>query len=152
MRKFAGVVASVCALLVLLACTSGPCVTIVAPDGKALASVSVEIADNNQKRELGLMYRSQLDNDKGMIFVFPHPDELQFWMKNTKIPLDMIFADPDGRVLGIVANAVPYSEQNVGVSGLSQYVLEVNGGYAAKHSITAGDRLEFTGFDPHTLQ
>lgn len=152
MRKFRGLCASLVLFAVLLACASGPCVTIVTPDGKTLASVSVEVADTNDKRELGLMYRSHLEDDAGMIFVFPHPEQLQFWMKNTKIPLDMIFADGDGHVLGVVANAVPYSEQNVGVPGLGEYVLEVNGGYAAKHSIGAGDRLEFTGFNPHSFQ
>jgi uncharacterized protein len=152
MRKFAGIVASVLLFLLLAACTDGPCVTIVSPEGKTLASVSVEVADTNQKRELGLMYRAHLDDNAGMIFVFPHPDQLVFWMKNTKIPLDMIFADPSGHVLGTIVNAVPYSEKNVGVRGLSQYVLEVNGGFAARHSIVPGDRMEFTGFDPHTLQ
>jgi uncharacterized protein len=152
MRKLRGLCIPFILLLLALACTGGPCITIVAPDGKALASVSVEIADNSHKRELGLMYRDHLDPESGMIFVFPAPDQQAFWMKNTHIPLDMIFADKDGRVLGTVTNAVPYSEKSVGVQGLSLYVLEVNGGFAAKHSIVVGDRLEFTGFDPHTLQ
>ena len=153
MRKFSRVVTSILLFLILAACTNGvPCVTIVSPEGKTLASVSVEVADTNDKRELGLMYRTHLDDNAGMIFVFPQEQQLVFWMKNTKIPLDMIFAERGGHVLGTVANAVPYSEQNVGVRGLALYVLEVNGGFAAKHSIVPGDRLEFTGFNPQTTR
>ena len=152
MRKFCRIATSILLFFVLAACTDGPCVTIVSPEGKTLASVSVEVADTNEKRELGLMYRAHLDDNAGMIFVFPQEQQLVFWMKNTKIPLDMIFAERGGHVLGTVANAVPYSQQNVGVRGLSQYVLEVNGGFAAKHSIVPGDRMEFTGLNPQTNQ
>jgi len=138
------------ALFFLLGCTRGPRVTIAGPDGKQLAALSVEVADDSTKREVGLMYRKHLDEYAGMIFVFPEPAELRFWMKNTVIPLDMIFADQTGRITGVVANAVPFSETPLGVPGLSQYVLEVNGGFAARHSILAGDRMEFSGFEPVT--
>jgi uncharacterized membrane protein (UPF0127 family) len=71
-------------------------------------------------------------------------------MKNTMIPLDMLFADSNGKVLGIVANAQPYSEAMLGGFDGTLYVLEVNGGYAARHRIVAGDQLKFQGFNPHT--
>jgi uncharacterized protein len=140
------------ALFFLLGCSRGPCVTISAPDGKQLAALSVEVADDSTKREVGLMYRKHLDEYAGMVFVFPQPAELKFWMKNTVIPLDMIFADQTGRVTGVIADAVPFSETPVGVPGLSQYVLEVNGGFAARHSIVAGERMQFSGFRPETDQ
>jgi len=142
-------------LLVLLAqiavgaCAHSPAVSIIAPDGKTLARVRVEVVNTAATRSTGLMYRNHLDEDAGMLFVFSAPGDLRFWMKNTEIPLDMIFADSARRVLGIVANAEPYSEKPVGVRGDSLYVLEVNGGFAARRGIAPGDRFEFLGFTPH---
>jgi len=134
----------------LAACDSSPQVAIVSADNQTRGTVKVEVADKPDTRELGLMYRSHLDDDAGMIFVFPVPTTAQFWMKNTKLPLDMLFADSSGKVLGIVANAQPYSEALLGGFAGTLYVLEVNGGYAAKHRVVVGDKLEFRGFDPHT--
>jgi uncharacterized membrane protein (UPF0127 family) len=94
------------------------------------------------------MYRQRLGQDAGMLFVFKQPRHLVFWMKNTEIPLDMIFADADGRVAGIVANAEPFSEQPLSVAGDSQYVLEVNGGFARRHGIKPGDRMLFVDLTP----
>ncbi len=135
--------------VLLTACSQSPHVDIVSPDGGQRAEVQVEIADTPTKRETGLMYRDHLGEDAGMIFVFPSPNRLNFWMKNTKIPLDMIFADANGRIVGIVANAEPYTETPRGVDGNSEYVLEVNGGFAARHHIQSGDRMVFGGFAPH---
>jgi uncharacterized membrane protein (UPF0127 family) len=137
---------------VLAACDPTPQVAIVSADNSKRAAVKVEIADTPDARELGLMYRNHLDEDVGMLFVFPSPSDTHFWMKNTVIPLDMIFADAHGKVVGIVANAKPYSEAMVGGFDGTRYVLEVNGGYAARHRIVAGDRLEFRGFSPHTAR
>jgi uncharacterized protein len=150
MRRLRASLLVVWALLFLLGCARGPRVAISTPEGKQLAALSVEIADDTTKREVGLMYRKHLDEYAGMIFVFPEPAHLAFWMKNTVIPLDMIFADQTGRITGIVANAVPFSETPLGAPGLAQYVLEVNGGFAARHSIVAGDRMSFSGFQPVT--
>lgn len=136
----------------LIASSRGPRVAIVGSGGKDLAQVRVEIADTASKRETGLMRRSHLDEDAGMIFVFPAPDRLQFWMKNTEIPLDMIFADSSGWIVGIVANAAPYTLTPRGVDVDASYVLEVNGGFAARHHIAVGDRLDFIGFAPHAAQ
>ncbi len=132
----------------LFACSDGPRVDIITPDGKPIQSVKVEIADTNPKRETGLMYRSHLDENAGMIFVFAAPSRLKFWMKNTEIPLDMIFADPSGKIVGIVENARPYDESSRGVDADASYVLEVNGGFCARHHVTAGDYLKFSGFVP----
>jgi uncharacterized protein len=134
----------------LAACDASPQVAIVSTDHQTRGMVKVEVADKPDTRELGLMYRGHLDHDAGMIFVFPEPATAQFWMKNTKIPLDMLFADSNGKVLGIVANAQPYSEALLGGFAGTLYVLEVNGGYAATHHVAVGDTMEFRGFDPHT--
>jgi uncharacterized protein len=136
----------------ILGCSRGaadPGVRIVAPDGSERASVRVEIARTNAEQELGLMYRNHLDPDAGMIFIFAASEPRTFWMKNTEIPLDMIFADDKARVVGIVANAEPYTETPRAVGAPAQYVLEVNGGFCAAHHVVSGDTLAFEGFDPH---
>ena len=129
-----------------------PHVEIVKPDGTPIAAVAVEIANNEGAREVGLMYRKSLGANDGMLFVFKRPAHQTFWMKNTEIPLDMIFADASGKIIGIVADAEPYSEKVLSVSGDSQYVLEVNGGFARRHEIESGDAMRFAGFDPHSAQ
>jgi uncharacterized membrane protein (UPF0127 family) len=134
----------------LAACDATPQVAIAGPDNSTRATVKVELAETPDARELGLMYRTHLDDNAGMLFIFPSAGTEQFWMKNTVIPLDMLFADSEGKVLGIVANAQPYSEALLGGFAGTQYVLEVNGGFAAAHHIAVGDRLKFSGFDPHT--
>ena len=135
--------------MLIAACDSGPRVRISNAAGVDKATVTIEIADTPATRELGLMYRQHLAENAGMLFVFKQPQHLTFWMKNTEIPLDMIFAAPDGTVTGIVAKAEPYSEQELSVPGDSQYVLEVNGGFAERHGIETGDKLHFVGFAPN---
>lgn len=112
------------------------------PNGGAALDVTAEIADTDATRERGLMYRKQLGAFDGMLFIYPAPAHLVFWMKNTYIPLDMIFIGADGRVVGVVENAQPLTETQREVDGISQYVLEVNGGFAAKYSIGPGTRVE----------
>jgi len=148
----AGAILALALTTAAAACAGGPRVALVAPNGPQRALVKVEIANTTAARELGLMYRSHLDEDAGMIFVFPSPDRLSFWMKNTEIPLDMIFADSAGKIVGIVENAEPFSEKPLGVGADSQYVLEVNGGFAQRHHVTAGDRLKFSGFVPRASE
>jgi uncharacterized membrane protein (UPF0127 family) len=140
-------------LIALLGCArGGPCVSIVGTDGKPRAAVTVEVASTTAQREVGLMFRKHLDDNAGMIFVFPDSAPRNFWMHNTEIPLDMIFADASGRVTGIVANAQPYSDKLLGVDGNSQYVLEVNGGFCAKNGIKPGDHFQFQNFYPHAAE
>lgn len=134
----------------LAACDSTAQVAIVSKDNSPRGTVKIETADKPDTRELGLMYRHHLDEDAGMLFIFPAPTTAQFWMKNTVIPLDMLFADSTGKVLGIVAVAQPFSEALLGGFAGTLYVLEVNAGYASAHHIVVGDRLEFRGFSPHT--
>lgn len=145
-------VALAVALVTMSACDPSPAVAVIAPDRSTRAVIQVEIVDTPGKREVGLMYRRHLDRDSGMLFVFPRPQAVSFWMKNTIIPLDMIFADPSGRVIGIIANAEPYSVKRLGPFDTTLYVVEVNGGYTAGHGVAVGDRLEFQGFKPHAAQ
>src|SRR5437763_1122575 len=87
--------------------------------------VAVEIARNDPERERGFMFRQRLDPGRGMIFLFPEPKKLKFWMKNTYIPLDMIFIGADKRVVYVEENAEPLTLQNRGPADEdSQFVLE----------------------------
>jgi uncharacterized membrane protein (UPF0127 family) len=135
---------------VLSACAQGPRIEIVGADGTQRTAISVEIADTPASREYGLMFRKQMDEDAGMIFIFKEQEHQQFWMKNTIIPLDMIFADSNGKIIGIVRKAEPFSEALDSVDGDSQYVLEVNGGFCERHGVKPGDVLHFEGFVPQT--
>lgn len=102
-----------------------------------------EIADSPAERNRGLMFRTDLAEDEGMLFIFPAEAQQSFWMKNTLIPLDMIFIRADRTILGIVENAEPETLDNRSVRGFSQYVLEIRGGLSAELGIEAGQRVEF---------
>jgi len=108
-----------------------------------LVKVTVEIADDNAERQQGLMHRTQLEEMAGMLFLFPNEAHQTFWMKDTPLPLDMIFIRSDMTVLGIVENAEPMTTTSRSVPGTSQYVLEVNAGWAQRHNVAAGSRLRF---------
>lgn len=109
-----------------------------------LATVAVEIADTHAKQTRGLMGRRLPDDDRhGMLFVFENAAPRVFWMHNTPGPLDMIFVDENGRVLNIVENAAPYSRQHHASHGPARYVVEVPGGFAARHRILPGTRMGF---------
>ena len=105
--------------------------------------VDAEIANTRDQRTRGLMWRTVLPEGTGMLFIFEQPDELSFWMKNTQIPLDMLFIGEDLTVLGIVENAQPrtLSPRTIGPV-LSQYVLEVPGGWCAKVGLKPGAKME----------
>jgi len=92
----------------MTACQAQPKVVIAAQAGREI-TFYVEIADTPAKRELGLQYRRELAADRGMIFLFPREAEQTFWMKNTPIPLDMIFIASDFKIVGIAEEAVPFS-------------------------------------------
>ncbi len=105
--------------------------------------MSVEIAATPDTRARGLMYRRDLAPDHGMLFLFPAEASQSFWMKNTPLALDMLFLASDKRVVGIVANAQPFSTAPRRVEHPSRYVLEVRAGFCAQHGIAVGDQAEF---------
>ena len=104
---------------------------------------TVEVARTPEQQAQGLMHRQSLAPDRGMLFPYAPPQPVAFWMKNTLIPLDMIFIASDGRIVGIAANTTPLSTTPVSVGRPSRYVLEVAGGYAARAGIATGDRIAF---------
>ena len=126
------------------AAAAPPRVILDGPSGRSSA-VDVEVARTPAAVELGLMFRDKLASHAGMLFVFPDTAEHDFWMKNTLIPLDMIFADERGVVVGIVENAEPLTTTTRSVGAPSRYVLEVNAGWSAAHGIARGDRMRFVG-------
>ena len=113
-------------------------------DGRMKAPVHVEIVDDDRSRELGLMYRRSMGADFGMLFVFDSSAVQSFWMKNTVLPLDMIFVNERGRVVTIHHDTRPYSLQTYASTEPALYVVEVNAGFARLHGLSAGDRMEWT--------
>jgi len=113
------------------------------------AHFQVELADDTAERERGLMFRKTLAPDRGMLFDFKTPREVAFWMRNTLIPLDIIFITKNMTIAGIVENAEPRTETLREVDAPSLYVLEVNGGYCAAHKVTKGAKVRFEGVSPH---
>ena len=121
---------------------------LLSPPGKDPVSVRVEVARTPAERQRGLMFRKSLGSDAGMLFLFERPDHLEFWMRNTYLPLDMIFIEPGMTVLGIVENTEPLSEVLCSVPGLSQYVLEVNAGFTRRHGVVTGTAVRFEHVEP----
>lgn len=137
-RVILGLLAFVQAGAVQAACT---------PDGLDLRGpagtqhFSVEVADDAAERAQGLMFRQKMATSAGMIFVYDAPVHARFWMKNTLIPLDMIFADAAGRVTHVHSGAVPHDETAIDGGEGVQFVLEINGGLAQRMGIAAGAEM-----------
>lgn len=107
--------------------------------------VDAEVAATSASRTRGLMWRSALPEGTGMLFVFPAEDWLSFWMKNTLIPLDLIFLSRDLVIVGIVEQAEPKTLTPRGPRAMARYVLEVPGGWAAKRGLTTGLKVSVEG-------
>jgi uncharacterized membrane protein (UPF0127 family) len=107
---------------------------------KGVAVVTLEVARTQAAHERGLMDRPELAPDEGMLFVFDQSTPHGFWMKNTLIPLDMLFLGDDGRVLSVVERK-PLTEDVTDGGVASRYVLEVNGGWARAHGLARGDQV-----------
>lgn len=103
----------------------------------------VEVAATRAEQAQGLMFRTAMGRDEGMIFPMNPPRPAAFWMKNTVIPLDIIFVAPDGRIANIAAQTVPYSEVSLPSMGPVKAVLELNGGQAAELGIGPGDLVQW---------
>lgn len=107
-----------------------------------IQTIEVEFAKNDMERSLGLMYRSSMDEHQGMWFIFPEEAPRSFYMRNTEIPLDIIYLDKDKKVVSIAKNARPYDETSLPSEKPAMYVLEINGGLSDKWGIEKGDRME----------
>jgi uncharacterized membrane protein (UPF0127 family) len=111
-------------------------------------AVDVEVVNTWPKIEKGLMYREHLPPDAGMLFMMGFEHDHAFYMRNTLIPLDMIFIKKDMTIAGISENAEPKTEKLRRVGVKSLYVLEVNGGYTRSHGVVAGAKVRFEGVPP----
>jgi uncharacterized membrane protein (UPF0127 family) len=154
LMNFAFVVARLRGRLVMLAAALAVLVLCAAPAAQA-ASIqpleiatksgvqvfSVEMATTEEEKTTGLMYRKELADGKGMLFDFSPEQQISMWMKNTYIPLDMIFIRADGRILRIAENTEPLSTKIISSGGLARGVLEVIAGTAQKYGIQPGDRV-----------
>ncbi len=119
--------------------TSEP-LSIQTADGKTHHFI-VELATTNRQREQGLMFRKSMAPENGMLFDFGTDREVTMWMRNTLIPLDMVFISKAGKVTHVSANAVPHSEDIISSRGPVRYVLELNGGVAKTLGIAKGDTV-----------
>jgi len=111
--------------------------------------ILAEVAETDEQRMRGLMYRFSLRPDQGMVFVFAQPQQLGFWMKNTFVPLSIAFVDSQGRILNI-EDMAPQTEATHPSRGLALYALEMRKGWFRDHGVQAGDRVE--GLPPASKQ
>ena len=111
-------------------------------------SLAVEVADTAAERAQGLMFRETLDPAAGMLFVYDTPRRTSFWMKNTLIPLDIIFADVTGRVIHVHPRAVPGDLTPIDSMGTTGFALEINAGLAARLGIVSGAEIRHPSINP----
>jgi uncharacterized protein len=119
--------------------------TISSAAGAQRVVLKVELARTQAERQQGLMNRRSLGAKAGMVFLYPEAHRGGYWMKDTLIPLDMIFVKKDMTVAGVVEAAEPLTLQSRSVGVPSMFVVEVNGGWAAEHGVTAGTQVRFEG-------
>ena len=136
-----------CVLGLGLVVLAGPVAAACSPDVLDIrgpfgqARFSVELADSPDERSRGLMFRETMPSASGMLFIYPRPQHANFWMKNTLIPLDMVFADGAGRVTRVHSNAKPQDLTPIDGGDGVVVVLEINGGLAARLGIAPGAEL-----------
>ncbi|MEX0649014.1 MAG: DUF192 domain-containing protein [Balneolaceae bacterium] len=111
-------------------------VSFIKPDGEIAATVTVAIADDDHTRNLGLMDVQNLPEDSGMLFIFEDEEPRSFWMANTPLPLDIIYANADHEIVRIHRNTPPYSNESFTSEEPAMYVVEVNAGFTIRHDIT----------------
>lgn len=135
-------------IFILLACNRSVATVAVhfqKSDNSASPIVQAELARSAGERRLGLMYRKELGQQQGMLFIFPSEREQSFWMKNTYLELDIIYIDEDFKIVSIVHKAVPLSETGLKSDGPAKYVLEVVGGMAKQWGLAKGNTLVVAG-------
>ena len=120
--------------------------TFTSAKGEFLAKIDIEIAETEAKREQGLMYRNSMEENQGMLFIFEKDEYQSFWMKNTVIPLDMIFVNSHFKIVTIRKNAHPFDLSSYSSTAPAKYVIEVNAGFCDKYGIKEGDKISFRVF------
>ena len=110
---------------------------------KVITTIDIEVADDDAEREQGLMYRDTMAENAGMLFLMDTEEPQNFWMKNTIISLDIVYADSERRIVSISKNCKPYSLDQIPSVKPALYVVEVNAGFTTQHGITDGDIISF---------
>jgi uncharacterized membrane protein (UPF0127 family) len=110
-------------------------------NGDTLQQLEIELADDDYERQTGLMYRTKMSRNRGMLFIFPNEQPRAFYMKNTHIPLDLIFLNSQNKIINISRNATPESLESIPSNAPAQYVLEINAGLSDEWNIEVGDSL-----------
>jgi uncharacterized protein len=113
-------------------------------DGKEVKKMEIEIADNGQERQQGLMYRKSMDEGRAMLFIFPTEEMQGFWMKNTIMSLDLMYVNKNKEIVKIHKNAIPFSEKDIPSEKPAMYVVETVAGFADKYGLKEGDKIEFS--------
>ena len=108
-----------------------------------LATIDIEIVEDTYYRTMGLMHRRSMDANRGMLFIFDHPDILSFWMKNTYIPLDLVYVNSAYQVVKICENTTPLTEEHYLSERPALYCVEVNAFFCREHGIQEGDLMQF---------
>ena len=111
--------------------------------GDTIETIDIEIADNENERMQGLMFRSNMGFDRGMLFIFDYEEEQSFWMKNTKMSLDILYVNSQLEIVTIYRHTQPYSKNPIPSFKPALYVVEVSAGYCDRFSVTEGDRISF---------
>jgi len=117
--------------------------TFISPDQDTLNTINIEIVEETEDIIRGMMYRNTLHENSGMFFVFPYEEKHDFWMKNTKISLDILFINKDYEIVTIADHRVPYSTDPIPSVLPIQYVVEVNAGFCKRNSITTGHTIHY---------
>ena len=112
-------------------------------NGKIAQQIDIEIVDQPKETQQGLMYRTKMAENQGMLFVFSKEEPRSFWMRNTFIPLDIIYVDANKKIVSIQKYTTPQSDKSLPSEGSAQFVLEVNAGFCDRYGIGKGDNLEF---------
>ena len=120
-----------------------PIVPVTITSGAKRQVFRTEVARSAAEQAKGLMFRTVLGDNEAMIFMRNPPDRAAFWMRNTVIPLDIVFVGLDHKIMNIAENAVPYDETPLPAAGMTLAVFEINGGLAAKLGIKPGDKVDW---------
>lgn len=121
--------------------------TLIKPNGDTIQQIDIEIADNSYERQTGLMYRESMEDDQGMLFIYDNEAPRAFYMKNTYIPLDIIYFASDSTAVSFQKNAQPQDETSLPSGEPAQFVLELNAGLADDWNIKVGDKIDFERVD-----
>lgn len=115
-----------------------------ASNDSLIQKLNIEIADDDYQTETGLMYRKSMEDSQGLLFIFPDSQYRTFYMRNTQIPLDIIYIDENRTILNIQKNAKPFDETSLPSEGPAKYVLEINAGLSTEWHLEKGDKIQFS--------